>query len=859
MPTSILHTKLYTPQPQPDLVSRAHLDDKLNQGLYRKLTLISVPAGFGKTTLVSAWTACSDRPIAWLSLDEGDNDSTRFLIHLVAALRTVALNIGERVSELLQSPQPAPIESILTTLLNEINTAPGNFTLVLDDYHVIDAKPIDEALTFLLEHLPPQMHLVITTREDPSLPLARLRARGQMTELRATDLRFMSSEAAIFLNQVMGLNLSEEEIAALETRTEGWIAGLQMAALALQGLSMQGRSETATFIQAFTGSHHFILDYLVEEVLQRQPERVRSFLLQTSILDQLSGLLCDAVTGQTDSRGVLETLERSNLFVIPLDDQRQWYRYHHLFAEVLQAHTMAEQPDLIPALHQRASVWYEQNDLPAAAIRHALAAQDFARAADLIELARPGIEKGYRDMMLRGWVKALPDELVRTRPVLNVGYALALLDAGELEAAQPRLQDVEQWLETTTDLSEQQQSSSSEMVVVDEAQFRSLPASIAIARTWYSQASGDIPSTVKYAQQALDRLPEEDHLRRGQMTGFLGLAYWASGDLEAALRTLLNAEALTQKAGTILDTIAGVFVGADILVALGQLHEAVRLYEHALQLVTEHGEPMPLGIENVYSGLSELHRERNDLAAAAQDLVMSKTLGERVGERIWRCRWCLAQARLKEAVGDLDGALDLLNEVEGLYIRNPLPNVRPIAALKTRIWIRQGRLTTALGWVRERGLSVDDDLSYLREFEHITLARVYIALYKRDGVDSSICETMGLLERLLNAAEEGGRMGSVIEILVLQALAHKAQGNVASALVSLERALTLAEPEDYVRIFVDEGPPMAQLLLEAADRRIMPDYTGMLLASFEAEKQRNAGESPPPTASSTIHRAAKPT
>ena len=345
MSTPILATKLYIPPPRAKIVLRPRLIERLNEGLSsgRKLTLISASAGFGKTTLVSEWIASCKQPAAWLSLDEGDNDSTRFLTYLVAGLQMIAPNIGEGVLGVLQSPQPPPTESILTALINEITTIPNNpstrpfgqsgqrFIFVLDDYHIIDSKPVDNALAFLLEHLPPQMHLVITTREDPQLPLARRRARGQLTELRAADLRFTPTEAAEFLNQAMNLQLSTEDIAALEARTEGWITGLQLAALALQGsLSIQGHTDTSRFIQSFTGSHRFVLDYLVEEVLQRQPEHIRSFLLQTAILDRLSGPLCDAVTGQKDGRCILETLERDNLFVVPLDDQRQWYRYHHL-------------------------------------------------------------------------------------------------------------------------------------------------------------------------------------------------------------------------------------------------------------------------------------------------------------------------------------------------------------------------------------------------------------------------------------------------------------------------------------------------------------------------------------------------
>src|SRR5256714_2669565 len=422
MPTPILATKLYLPRLRPNVVSRPRLLERLNEGLHRDLTLISAPAGFGKSTLVSAWVEGIERPTAWLSLDEGENDPTRFLAYLVAALQTIAATIGEGVLGVLQSSQPPPTEAILTALLNEITTLPDNFVLVLDDYHVIDAKPVDMALTFLVEHLSPQMHLVIATREDPQLPLARLRARGHLIELRAADLRFTASEAAAFLTQVMGLSLSTPDIARLSDRTEGWIAGLQLAAL-----SLQGHQDVPGFIRAFAGDHRYIVDYLVEEVLQRQPAPVRSFLLQTSILDRLSGPLCDAVTGQEEGNARLEALERGNFFVVALDDKRHWYRYHHLFAEVLSAHLLAEQPEQVSALHRRASAWYEQHGSAADAIRHALAAQDFVRAADLVELAIPEMLRSRQEAMLLGWLKELPDELVHVRPVLSTGYAGTLL------------------------------------------------------------------------------------------------------------------------------------------------------------------------------------------------------------------------------------------------------------------------------------------------------------------------------------------------------------------------------------------------------------------------------------------------
>src|SRR6266550_2279472 len=490
MPTPILATKLYLPRLRPNVVSRPRLLERLNEGLHRNLTLIAASAGFGKTTLVSEWVEGIERPrarTAWLSLDEGDNDPARFLAYLVAALQTIAATIGEGVLGMLQSSQPPPPEAILTALLNEITTLPDHFVLVLDDYHVIDAKPVDIALTYLVEHLPPQMHLVIATREDPQLPLARFRARSHLTELRAADLRFTASEAAAFLNQVMGLSLSAADIAALKDHTEGWIAGLQLAAL-----SMQGHQDVPGFIRAFAGDHRYIVDYLVEEVLQRQPEPVRSFLLQTAILDRLNGPLCDAVTGQEEGNARLEALERGNFFVVPLDDTRHWYRYHHLFGEVLSAHLLVEQPDQVATLHRRASEWYEQNGSVADAIRHAMEAFDFKRAADLVELAVPAMLRSRQEATLLGWLKALPDELVHVRPVLSAGYAGALLVSGELEGVEARLRGAERWLDTTADRTEFAIAPSAEMVVVDEAEFRRLPGSIAVYRAGQAQALGDV-------------------------------------------------------------------------------------------------------------------------------------------------------------------------------------------------------------------------------------------------------------------------------------------------------------------------------------------------------------------------------
>jgi LuxR family transcriptional regulator, maltose regulon positive regulatory protein len=825
MPAPILATKLYVPSPRPDIVRRSRLIDRLNAGLSRtpSVTLISAPAGFGKTTLVSEWIATltgSGVRVAWLSLDEGDNAPTRFLTYLVAALQTIAPQIGEATRVALQSSQPPPTDVLLTALLNDLITL-GDVILVLDDYHVIESQSIDEALTFFIDHLPPQLRLVIASREDPQLPLARLRVRGQLTELRAADLRFTPPEAADFLNRVMGLNLAAENIVALENRTEGWIAGLQLAAL-----SIQGRSDTGGFIQAFTGSHRFVLDYLIEEVLQRQPARVRSFLLETSILDRLSSPLCNAITDQADGKAMLETLERGNLFVIPLDDQRQWWRYHHLFAEVLQAHLREAQPDRVSELHRRASVWYEQNGLPAEAIRHALAAKDFDRAAELIERVWLSMDLSYQSATWLGWVKALPDDLIRVHPVICLGYAWALLNGGELEASEVWLREAERWLKP-------RENSSTQMVVVDEAEFRSLPASIAGARAYRALALGDISNTKVYARQTLALVPKDDRVRRTQATALLGMAEYADGDLSAAERSLLDFQAMMWQADDLASAIGITFVLANIQLAHGRLREAVNAYQQSLQLALKRGTPFFIGVSDLYRGLSEVLCEQGKLEAAAQHLQTAQQLGERGAPTGWSHRLSVAQARLKEAQGDVASVLVLLDEAERQYVRNPLPD-SPVAALKARVWVRQGQLTEALTWVREQGLSPNDDLSYLREFEHLTLARVLLAQYKTDRVGDALQATLKLLERLLYAAEEGGRTGSVIEILILHALACHAQSNLPRALASLERALALAEPEGYIQVFVDEGEPMRLLLEKQAhgEGHKPIEYAARLLAAF---------------------------
>jgi LuxR family maltose regulon positive regulatory protein len=832
---------LYVLGPPRGLVPRPRLSQRLDRGTTSKLMLISAPAGFGKTTLLTEWLAArpagpaDERLAAWLSLDRADNDPASFWTYVIAALQTVAPGVGESALTLLRAPQPPPIETVLTVLLNDLGAITGDIVLVLDDYHVIDARDVQDAMAFLLDHLPPRLHVVIASRTDPALPLARLRARGELVETRAAELRFTPDEAAAYLNEMMGLELTARDVAALEGRTEGWIAALQLAAL-----SMQGRDDVAGFIAGFTGDDRYVVDYLAEEVLQRQSDRVQTFLLQTSILSRLSGPLCDAVTGQGGGKAMLGALDRGNLFLVPLDDRRRWYRYHHLFADVLQARLLDEQPDQVPDLHRRASAWYQQNGEPAVAIGHALAAGDFERGADLIELAIPAMSRTRQEATVRGWLEAIPGEVVRVRPVLSVGFAGALLSVGELEGVESRLRDAERWLDVTTGIDARSVARSAEMVVADEEEYRRLPAMIELYRAALALARGDVPGTVRHARRALGVALAEDHLCRAGASGMLGLAFWASGDLEAGHSAYAECMTGLRRAGHIADTFGCAIALADIRLVQGRLGEAMRTYEQALQRVPEQGGPVLRGTADMYVGMSGVHRERNDLHAATQQLQRSQELGEHTGLPQNRYRWRVAMARIRQAEGDLDGALDLLNEAERVYLGDFFPNVRPVPALRARIWIAQGSLGEALGWAREQGLSVDDDLSYLREFEHITLARVLMARYQDERAQRSVHEAIRLLDRLLRAAEEGERAGSVIEIGVLRALAYQRHGDIPAALSCLERAVTQAEPEGYVRVFADEGPPMASLLRVAARQQTGGNYVRRLLAAVtETETEQN--------------------
>jgi LuxR family maltose regulon positive regulatory protein len=624
----------------------------------------------------------------------------------------------------------------------------------------------------------------------------------------------------------MGLALAASDVSALEGRTEGWIAALQLAAL-----SMQGRDDVADFIAAFTGDDRYIVDYLVEEVLERQDAHVRSFLLRTAVLDRLTGPLCDAVTGEDGGTAMLVTLDRSNLFLVPLDDRRRWYRYHQLFADLLQTRLLDEQPDLVPALHLRASAWYEQRGDRSEAIRHALAAEDFERAADLIELELPALSRERQEATMRRWLDAIPRDVFRDRPVLAIGWVSSRLVSGDLEGVEVRLGEAEERLARPDE----------GMVVVDEEAFRRIPAAIAMYRIALARGSGDVDATITHARRMLDVLGEDEHLGRGAAEGFLGLAYWSRGELETAHRFWTDAVASLERAGHLSDVVGGSIALADIRIAQGRLGDAMRHYERGLALATRTPGPPLRGVADMHVGISELLRERNDLDGATQHLTASSELGEPAGLAQNPYRWCVAMARLHETDRGFEAAYDLLGDAERLYTSDFFPEVRPIAALKARVRIRQGRLDDAAAWAHEHGVTVDDDLNYLREFDHITLARLLIARSSGAARDESLSEALAYLDRLLDDARRGERGHAVIEILALQAIAHRTAGDMGGALASLSRALELAEPEGYVRLFADEGPAMSVLLDAAITHEMAPDYARRLRDAIDAPAGRTTG------------------
>jgi LuxR family maltose regulon positive regulatory protein len=819
MPTPILATKLYIPRPRPNVVLRPRLLERLNEGLHRKLTLISAPAGFGKTTLVSEWLAGCERPAAWLSLDEGENDPTRFLMYLVAALQTIAANIGEGVLSVLQSPQPPPPEAMLTALLNDITTISDHFVLVLDDYHALDAKSVDHALTYLVEHLPPQMHLVIATREDPPLPLARLRVGGQLTELRVADLRFTHSEAAAFLNQVMGLTLSAEDIAALERRTEGWIAGLQLAAL-----SLQGHEDATSFITSFTGSHHFVLDYLVEEVLGQQSESVQTFLLRTSILDRLCGPLCDAVLLDPAASGqaTLEYLERTNLFIVPLDNERRWYRYYHLFADLLRqrlhqsiASFPGDAQSQVNELHIRASLWYEDHGLSMEAFHHAAAANDVERAERLIK--GKGIPLHFRGAVtaILDWLESLPTTVLNARPSLWARYASLLLVNGQTTGVEEKLQAAEAALQGAE----------------PDDKTQDLFGRIAAARAMLALTRYQVEPMLAQSRRALEYLHPNNLSLRATAHWTLGFSYSLQGDRSAARRAYTEAISLSQASGIIFTTILATIGLGNIQEADNQLSLAAETYRGVLQLAGE--PPLPVACE-AHLGLARVCYEWNDLDEASQHGQQSLHLArqyDRVIDRFVLCEVFLA--RLKLAQGDVAGAAALLAEAgQSARQQNFVDRMPEVAAAQVLTLLRQGNLAAAAHLAQTHELP-------------ISKARVHLA-------QGDTPAALAVLELWRQQVEAKGWEDERLKVMVLQTVALQAHGEQDKAVQLLCDALALAAPGEFIRLFVDEGLPMAHLLAEAAAHGMLPDYIGKVLAIFKAEEQKREDTSSRPPAQPLI-------
>lgn len=789
---SLLSTKLYIPTARQNAVERPRLTEKLMAGLNQPgcFTLLSGPAGFGKTTLLSEFVARLRQAVAWVSLDEGDNDPARFWSYLIAACQMVHAGVGTSVQAMLQSPQPLPADTIPTMLINDLASLDRELVLVLDDYHAIQDETIHAAFAFLLEHLPGKLHIVVSTRVDPPWPLARFRARNQLIEVRARDLRFTSEEAASFLNRMMGLNLTTEDVAALEARTEGWIAGLQLAAL-----SMQGRSDTAGFVRAFTGSHVFVAEYLVEEVLQRQPEDVQAFLLQTSILERLNAGLCEAITGRRDGQDVLAALQRANLFVVPLDDEGRWFRYHRLFADLLRARLeYAFSADDIAHLHKAGASWYEKHGFTVEAVNHALAARDFDNAARMIaENANPMLTRGELATLMR-WIEALPAGVIWLHPQIIIAKVWVLTLTGAARQAELLLQEAEARFESGGETHAK----------------RELSGFAAAIRAFFAMMAGDDPRALELAERAELLLPEDSVHARWLLPYTLGAAYRGQGQYEKAVQAFARQARMGEAYDNLIVWGTGVTGIAIVRRFQGRLREAGETCRQGLHRLADRGAAQSGSLAKLEVPLVEVLREQNELAEAQQRLagVMARMQGWPMPTD--QIHAYLALIELQEAQGDLSGARETLSTAKNLKATHPvLMNLaRSVELCEIRLTLESGdipsaeRLMDALQPGSSRWVELHDQ-------EQLLLARLRLAQGRLEEADR-------ILSQLASEAEPGERKGTLIEALVLQACVLYLRSRRETALAVLIEALTLAEPEGFVRVFVDAGDVMRQLLAAVA-------------------------------------------
>ena len=801
----LLTTKLYVLPPRPHLVLRPSLLQRLDEGLHpdHRVTLISAPAGFGKTTLLSQWAHQPQRSVGWLSLDEGDNEPAGFFAYFVATLEHTAPEIYKNLLPLLQDRQPPPPETLLATLINQLAAIPNPFSFVLDDYHTIRNPTIHDALAFLIEKMPPQIHLIISTRADPPLPLARLRASGQLIELRAADLRFNSDNVAAFLDQSMDLGLSIDDITALEARTEGWIAGLQLAAL-----SLQGRADKHDFVTAFAGDDRYIAEYLFEEVFQRQPPDVQTFLRQTCILERLCAPLCDAMAGRSDGQAMLDYLEQANLFITPLDNQQQWYRYHQLFADSLR---IQNKPHQLSSLHLKATRWLEDNGLLAEAVKHAIATGDVAEAGRTIWLATVYHLLNHGEVYtMIGWSDALPDDFVRANYRLAIQKGWVLFLTGQVEAA-----------EACAELA--QKNLPPNATPTSRSRLLGLRAYLALVHN-------DINRSIELSKEALSTISTADPTLRSVILVNLAFLQWMVGDIAAATKNCRDAVQLGQAGGKNLAAMWAQATLAQLLHVQGRRREAAALCRQAIeQYVDEIGKPLPIaGSAHVVLGI--MYYEANELVKARQHLLRGLEFCQQLAVEYVTVIGKITLAKLQQATGEEEAALVTIQEARQAASRlDILRTVARAAAAEASLHLKQGNIAAAKSWADEANLSPADIPEPLREPEYFVYVRLLLAQNRPQ-------DALNLLTNLARSAEEGARYGSLIAIQILQSLAQQALGHEDEALHHLEQAMRLAEPEGYVRIFVDEGTPMNRLLYKATERGIAPDYAGKLLAAFpEAE------------------------